>query len=352
MVSSRLTFKKWVAILLLLSAFSLLVVFGALHYGVFKVTSSEIITTIATKAGWMHFSEAASIEESLSVVIWDIRFKRVCLAFLVGMALSVSGCVFQALLRNPLADPHILGVSSGGALGAVLATAFGIPLMLQSFIAVPLFSFIGSLSAITIVYLLSKRKGALSIYSLLLIGVILNSFFISIVIFIETIVSADQLASIFFWLLGNLSNFNDTLIVVILFAVLIGIGILFSQTRNINLITLGEAKAKQLGVGVERTKIVCFVCASVITGLSVAVSGLIGFIGLVVPHIVRLVFGPDHRLLLPASALMGGMLLVIADTVARTILLPQELPVGVVTSFIGAPFFILLLKKREHKRIF
>ena len=347
-MSKRLTFRKWMSIIVILSILSFMVLFSVLHCGVIKVTSGQIIATVLHKSGLL----SGEIDENLSLIIWDIRLKRALLGFLVGMALSVSGCVFQALLRNPLADPHILGVSSGGALGAVLAMAFGIPLFWGGIIAVPFFSFCGSLGAIGIVYHLSKRNGALSLYSLLLVGVILNSFFISIVIFIEIIVSADQLAGIFFWLLGSLSQFHDPIMRILFFIVLSGIIILLCETRNINLLTLGEEKAKTLGVHVERTKAVCFIAASIITGLSVAVSGLIGFVGLVVPHIVRLLFGPDHRLVLPASALMGGIFLVVADTLARTILMPQELPVGVVTSFIGAPFFIILLKKREHKRIF
>ncbi len=346
-MSKRLTIAKFIIILILFILLSFITIFSALHFGVLKISSPQIINVLLYKLGLSN----VEYDDYFCLIVWDIRLKRIFLGFLVGMALSVSGCVFQALLRNPLADPHILGVSSGGALGAVCATALGIPLFFGSIITIPLFSFSGSLAAIFIVYQLSKRKGALSIYSLLLVGVILNSFFISIVIFIETIVSADQLAGIFFWLLGSLSQFHDPIIKVVCLVVFGGTFVLFLQARKINLLTLGEDKAKSLGVNIESTKAVCFICASIITGLSVAVSGLIGFVGLVVPHIVRLIFGPDHRIVLPVSAFMGGIFLVISDTLARTVLMPQELPVGVVTSFIGAPFFIILLKKREHKRI-
>ncbi|MBU1862083.1 MAG: iron ABC transporter permease [Candidatus Omnitrophica bacterium] len=346
--TTRLTAARVIVIMSILMFLSLAVIFGALHCGVLKIGTRDIVSCLIEK---MTQPDVPHVEARISLIVWDIRLKRIMLAFVVGMALAVSGCIFQALLRNSLADPHILGTSSGGALGAVLATACGIPIFLQNIITVPFFSFAGSLGAMGLVYALSKRKGELSVYSLLLVGVILNSFFISIVIFIETIVSHDQLTSIFFWLLGSLSNVNGTLIVVVSVAVCASVTVLFSQTRNINLLTLGDEKARQLGVSTERTKAICFIGASFITGLSVAVSGLIGFVGLVVPHIVRLLFGPDHRLSLPASALVGGMFLVIADTIARTILMPQELPVGVVTSFIGAPFFIFLLKKKETRRI-
>jgi iron complex transport system permease protein len=250
-------------------------------------------------------------------------------------------------LRNPLADPHILGSSAGGALGAVLASVTGVSALINAYIGVPLFSFIGSLAAISLVYALSKRKGFLSMYSLILVGVILNSFFISIVIFIETLISADQLASIFFWLLGNLSHYEERLFLILCLTFFVSFSVLFLEARNINLLSLSEDKAAQLGVPVERTKKICFIFASIITGMAVALSGLIGFVGLVVPHIMRLMWGPDHRLLIPASTISGGIFLILADTIARTIVIPQELPVGVVTSFIGAPFFIVLLKRKE-----
>jgi len=323
-----------------------LTVLWALHSGVLSISYESIVHSVFKMCG----IPGVEIDESLYHIVINIRLKRIALAFLVGMSLSVSGCVFQALLRNPLADPHILGASAGGALGAVCASVTGISVFVNAYIGIPIFSFIGSLAAISLVYMLSKRKGFLSMYSLILIGVILNSFFISIVIFIETLVSADQLASIFFWLLGNLSQYDERLLLVLCVTFLISFSVLFSQARNINLLSLSEEKAAQLGVSVEKTKKVCFVCASIITGMAVALSGLIGFVGLVVPHMMRLLFGPDHRLLLPTSALSGGIFLVLADTIARTAVIPQELPVGVVTSFIGAPFFILLLKRKEGKR--
>ena len=330
--------------LLLIMAFTIL---WALFSGVVHVTISDVFSSIYN---W--FGGNLEIDAFVEHTIIELRLKRILLALIVGMALSLSGCVFQALLRNPLADPHILGASAGGACGAVVATACGVSVLANTFLAVPILSFCGSLGAITLVYFLAKRKGVLSMYSLILIGVILNSFFISVVIFIESIISADQLASIFFWLLGNLSQFDNNVLLVLAVAFAVVFTILMFYARKINILSLGEEKAAQLGVSVEATKRVCFILAAVITGMSVAVSGLIGFVGLVVPHIMRLIFGPDHRLLLPASTIGGGIFLVVADTIARTALIPQELPVGVVTSFIGAPFFIFLLKQKEEKKFF
>jgi iron complex transport system permease protein len=339
--------KDFIRIILILIFLCIGVVLFALHSGVMDIPFAQVVEAVRKMIG-----RPVAMDEAIYQVIIHIRLKRIALAFLVGMSLALSGCVFQALLRNPLADPHILGASAGGALGAVLASATGMAAFLNAYIGVPLFSFGGSLAAISLVYVLSKRKGYLSMYSLILVGVILNSFFISIVIFIETIVSADQLASIFFWLLGNLSHYDERLLRVFAITFLISFIVLMRQAKNINVLSLGEEKAAQLGVSVEWTKRICFVCASIITGMAVALSGLIGFVGLVVPHIMRLILGPDHRLLLPASALGGGMFLVLADTIARTAVIPQELPVGVVTSFVGAPFFIFLLKRKEGRGLF
>lgn len=342
-----LTKKEFLPIVLILLCLSLGAVFLALYSGVMEISFSQILGAIQRMCG-----RSVTIDETIYHVVIHIRLKRILLAFLVGMSLALSGCVFQALLRNPLADPHILGSSAGGALGAVLASVTGMSAVLNAYIGVPVFSFAGSLAAISLVYALSKRGGYLSMYSLILVGVILNSFFISIVIFIETIVSADQLASIFFWLLGNLAHYDGRLLHAFSVTFLVSFIVLMRQAKNINILSLGEEKAAQLGVSVERTKRICFIFASIITGMAVALSGLIGFVGLVVPHIMRLIFGPDHRLLLPASALGGGIFLLFADTIARTALVPQELPVGVVTSFIGAPFFIVLLKRKQGKGLF
>jgi iron complex transport system permease protein len=345
---SRLTVQKTVWVLSALIIISVGVIVWALASGAIDISVKDVARVFLKWYGLDH----EPLDETIYQVVSGLRLKRVLLAFLIGMSLSVSGAIFQALLRNPLADPHILGASAGGALGAVLASVCGFPVIMNAFISLPIFSFFGSLAAILIVYSLARRKGILSMYSLILVGVILNSFFISVVIFIESIVSADQLSSIFFWLLGNLSQCDERVMFILAVLFAFSFVLLYGKARAINLLSLGEEKAAQLGVPVESTKRLCFIVASVITGMSVAVSGLIGFVGLVVPHIVRLLFGPDHRLLLPASALLGGIFLVVSDTIARTIIIPQELPVGVVTSFIGAPFFIFLLKRKEETRFF
>ncbi len=283
-------------------------------------------------------------------IILNLRLPRGLLALLVGMALSVAGAVFQALLRNPLADPHLLGVSAGGALGVVLGSGFLLTGTLA--FSIPVLSSLGSLIAVVIVYRLSLRKGALSIYTLLLIGVMLNSFFVSIIVFLQSLVRADELMTVLFWLLGNLSFANYPRLAVITAILTATLVLLMLQTKKMNILSLGETTAQSLGVSVERTKKIVFILAALLTGMAVSVSGMIGFVGLVVPHLTRLLLGSDYRTLLPASALLGGSVLVCSDVLARLLIAPQELPVGVITSFLGVPFFIYFLKQREAKRVF
>jgi len=282
-------------------------------------------------------------------VLLQIRIPRALLALLIGMALSLAGAVFQALLRNPLADPHLLGVSAGGALGVVVGSGF-ILVGTLSF-SIPVLSFLGSLVAVVVVYRLSLRKGALSLYTLLLVGVMLNSFFVSTIIFLQSVVRSDELMTVLFWLLGNLNFSNYPQLLMIAVIVFAAGGALLSQAKKINVLSLGEATAHSLGVPVEGMKRTVFFLAALLTGTAVSVSGMIGFVGLVVPHLARMIFGSDFRRLLPASALLGGIVLIISDTLARTLIQPQELPVGVITSFLGVPFFIYFLKQRESKRV-
>ncbi len=282
-------------------------------------------------------------------IFLHLRLPRTLLALLVGAALSLAGACFQALLRNPLADPHLLGVSAGGALGVVIGSGF---LLAGSLVfSIPLLSLAGSLLAVIIVYRLSLRKGALSLYTLLLIGVMLNSLFISTIVFLQSVVRSDELVTVLFWLLGNLSFTNYHRIAFVGAIILAAALPLLGQARKLNILSLGESTAHSLGVSVEPTKKFIFFLAALLTGTAVAMSGMIGFVGLVVPHLTRLLFGSDYRKLLPLSAILGGAILIFSDTLARVLIQPQELPVGVITSLLGAPFFIYFLKRREAKRV-
>jgi iron complex transport system permease protein len=282
--------------------------------------------------------------ETEKAIILSLRFPRALLAGSVGAGLSVSGVIFQALLRNPLADPYILGVSSGAAVGAIVAMLMGLSTL--SF-GLPLASFIGAFLTILVVFYFGRQDGKIHPNTLLLAGVITSSFLSALIMFFISISQKEELHTIIFWLMGDFSFSNYQAVGMIFPYILSAFLVLFFYARQFNLILSGEESALQLGVDVERLKLLSYLCASLITAASVSVCGLIGFVGLIVPHSVRLVFGPDHRLLIPASALVGASFLIACDTFGRTLLAPVELPVGVITATFGGPFFIYLLRTRK-----
>ena len=279
------------------------------------------------------------------------RLPRVLLAALVGVALSVVGVAFQALLRNPLADPFIMGVSGGAALGGTLGlVVFGGGVSASLALEGPA-AFLGAALATLLIYRLGRVGGKVDTLTILLVGVVFNAFASAVIMFLKTTLSAQKTQELLVWLMGNLDSYPTSGILAALAAgVALGSGVLFSTAGRLNALSLGEQGAAHLGVDVEATKRVVFVAASLLVGLAVSVSGLVGFVGLIVPHVCRLVLGPDHRLLLPASALAGAAFLVVADLAARLLFLPltSEPPVGVVTAFLGGPFFLLLLRKRHR----
>jgi iron complex transport system permease protein len=266
------------------------------------------------------------------------------LAGVVGAGLSLSGAIFQALLRNPLADPYILGVSSGAAVGTIIAILMGLGSL--SF-GLPVASFLGALLTVIIVFYFGRQEGKIHPNTLLLAGVITSAFLSALIMFFISLSQKEELHTIIFWLMGDFSFANTQAIRVVLPYIVIGFFFLYVYARPLNLILLGEEHALQLGVNVERVRLLSYLFASLVTAASVSVCGLIGFVGLIVPHSVRLLFGSDHRLLLPSSALVGAAFLVASDTLARTLLAPIELPVGVITAAFGGPFFIYLLRTRK-----
>lgn len=309
----------------------------ALSVGSAKIPTSEIVHTIGTRL----FKGHDSLSREHESILFDIRIPRVFLAMSVGMALSVAGASFQALLRNPLADPHVLGVSSGAALGAMLSIILGI----QYTVGTPLASFIGALVTITVVYFLGTHGRHSSTHTLLLAGIITSSFLSAIIIFLQTYLSGRQLQQITFWLLGDFSSIDVPHLRLIFAAILVCIVLILFRSGDLNVLISGELEAEHLGVNVKWLKRSVYLLAALLTGLAVSVSGSIGYIGLLVPHIVRMMFGSDYRLLIPASALAGASFAVLADTLARTLLAPAELPVGAITALTGAPMFIYLLRK-------
>ena len=286
---------------------------------------------------------AESIE---SVVTLSIRLPRIAVAILAGGALAVAGVAFQALTRNPLAEPSVLGVSGGAAFGVVIGQSLGLGAGLLQAVGLTAFAFAGALLAAAAVYLIAAAGRGLRIQTLLLAGVIVGIFFSAAITVVVSLLDFNRLGGVIHWLLGNLAPIPPRPLA--LFAVLlaVGFGLVLAHARELNLLALGEESAQQLGVHAERLKLVIFVGAALLTASVVAFAGPIGFVGLIVPHALRMLVGPDNRLLVPASVLGGGVFLLVADTVARNVVAPAELSVGVITSFCGAPFFVWLLRTR------
>jgi iron complex transport system permease protein len=283
--------------------------------------------------------------------IFTVRLSRVLFGVLVGAALSCSGAVLQAILKNPLADPYILGISSGAGLGAAIAMVLsGIALDFLAGIPIAAFAFTGAIISVTLVWFFGYFSGRNQVTSLLLAGVVINAFFSAVIMLFTLIVKTEDLRSIMYWLMGNIPETPEPLLLLSCGSLIIfGIIMLWRISNNLNIITLGEYESKGLGIDTEKTKLVAFSFAAFITAVAVSISGLIGFVGLIIPHAVRLVFGPDHRQLIPLSAIYGGMFLIIADTIARTAFGLEQFPVGVITALTGGPFFLILLARYTRK---
>jgi iron complex transport system permease protein len=293
--------------------------------------------------------------DPLESVLFSVRLPRVLLGSLVGAALAAAGTAFQSLLRNPLADPYVLGVSTGASMGTILYSIFagwiGIAVSGTIIYARPIAAFLGAVFAVGAVYMVAGRwhRTAESSQKLLLAGIVLASFLSSINVFLLTSTNQADLRGIFYWLIGDLSRPVDASIYVVTVVVLGGFFLLYLFSHSLNLIGMGEEDAMILGIEVRRVKTAVYVTASLITGAVVSVSGPIAYIGLICPHMGRMMFGSDNRILLPAVFIFGAIFTLLADTVARTVLSPAELPVGIVTALCGAPLFIYLLRRKGGK---
>jgi len=330
---SPLTPRKALATLILLLVVLIVVSIASLMIGSTPMSLGQIWRALAVSAD--------GSAEPYRTILLSIRLPRVLLALIVGAGLSLAGAALQALLRNPLAEPYILGISSGGTVGALIAMTAGLGV---PYLITPLFSFIGSGLVMLLVFVLGHRRGALDSNALLLSGVMAGAFF-SAMILLFTALANQDLRTTYLWLIGNLSSADIRSFSVVAPLISIASIALIFQSRHFNLIATGDETALHLGVEVDKVKRISYLLASFITGLAVSVSGVVGFVGLVVPHACRLMFGPDHRLLLPASFLAGASYLIACDLLSRIILAPSEIPVGVVTAVVGAPIFIYLLKK-------
>lgn len=338
------------ACLLVLGVVLLITFFYAASLGAVSFSKKEIFCIVVEKITG-HAFPAMEISTAKRDIFLQIRLPRVFLAALVGASLAVAGATFQGLFRNPLADPYIIGVSSGAALGASLAVVSGLSWGWAGLGAVPLLAYAGGLATIILVYRVSRQGDAVPILMLLLAGIAVSAFLTALVsLFIYF--SGERLHQIVFWMMGGLSGAKWNYLRIMIPYVLVGFGVIYFFARELNALLLGEETAAYLGIEVEKLKKVFLAAASLLVAAAVSTSGIIGFVGLVVPHMVRLVAGPDHRFLLPVSALCGAILLIGADTLARTVLAPAELPVGIITALLGAPFFLYLLRKRRKIRYF
>jgi len=325
---------KPAARLLLLAAVAFAALLAAVRLGAVPLTLAQVIDGMRGTA-----------DPTTVAIVRRLRLPRAVLAAMVGGSLAASGATFQALLRNPLAEPYILGISGGAAVGAVFAIALGGVAAGAGIVAAAALA--GALLAVVLVFRIAAVAGrALDTRILLLAGVVAGAFFNACILLALTFADADAFRSAVFWMMGSFSAASWRSIALLGAGMVPALVVLMSLARPLNLLAVGEETAAYLGTRVERTKLLAYGVASLLTAGAVAVSGVIGFVGLVVPHVVRMLWGADHRFLLPASVLLGASFAILADTLARTAAAPTELPVGVVTAFVGVPFFVYLLRRR------
>lgn len=324
----------------------LLIVIAALATTVGSV-EIPFLTTCQVMISKLPFHHVTPVWTSgVETIILEIRLPRVILAGLVGAALAIAGAAYQGLFRNPLADPYLIGVAQGASLGAVVGFLLPTTWHGMGVGVVPLFAFAGAIVSTAIVYGLARTGKSLPVATLILAGVALGALLGSIVSYL-IISSGEKIHGIIFWLMGSFSLSQWADVKLVLPYVVVGIGVILLYARPLNIMQLDEEQAQQLGINVERLKLVLLAAATLITAAAVSFVGTIGFVGIIIPHAVRLIWGADHRFLLPLSVLTGAIFLIVADLIARTAQAPSEIPIGVITAICGAPFFLYLLRRRK-----
>lgn len=328
--SKPLKLKSFIILITLLVFLTIIVILGSLSIGSVSTSINDVVDALF----------GISSDENLRQIIVQIRLPRIIYSIFIGGGLSISGAVFQAILMNPLAEPYILGVSSGGTFGAVLSFVLGL-----TFVGTQLFAFSGALLVMILVFFLGKRYGNLEPNTLLLSGVMIGAFF-SAAILLLIILLNDSLRTAVYWMIGSLSFAkSENLITIAIITILVFIYLMINSHKY-NILALGDETAKTLGINTKVLKNSTYFAASLLVGAVVSVSGIIGFVGLIVPHVCRLLWGFDNRIIIPTSFFVGAIYLAIADTIARTVISPAELPVGAITAIIGAPIFVYLLRTR------
>lgn len=327
----------------------LLTIFVVANLGVAKVSVEQILKIILNRLPFVNrMFMTENIDHTAKIIFFNLRLPRILLAALVGGGLAVAGSVFQGIFKNPLAEPYVMGISSGAALGAAITMVWGIADFSFGFGIITINAFIGAIGTGLLVYNIARVGHKLSSVTLLLTGVAVNIFLTALISLLMTF-KREQIERIVMWTMGSvaIADWNE---VMLLFPVVLGgVMIIYFFAKDLNMMLLGDESAKSLGVEVEKVKNYLLLTCALIVAMVVSVSGMIGFVGLIVPHIIRLLFGPDHRVVIPFSALGGALLLIVCDTVARTIAAPNEIPVGIITAICGAPFFLSLIYQNKKK---
>ena len=335
--------SKQVLVFIILICMLLVSLLLATMYGGVNVPMKEAVKVLLSLLPFVQFDYDPMYE----TILVQIRFARVVVAGLVGAALAISGVVMQSVFRNPMADPGIIGVSSGGAFGGVVAIYFGLATIHSLFI--PLMGFVMALLTLFFVYMISTNHGRTSMLTLLLTGIAVSSFLSACTSLLISFSNAGVMLQIVQWLMGDLNGRDWGHVQILLIPVLVSICLFLYYANDLDIFLLGEEQAQNMGISVQRTRNILLIVASLVTGISVALTGAIGFVGLIVPHMIRMIIGPTHRYLLLASALGGATFLIVADLISRLVIRPAEIQIGIITAFFGAPFFIYLILKNKKK---
>jgi len=340
--------SHWKLYFVLLTGILLLVFIFSLNIGFSNIPFDNILKILAKNVpilgDFVEFSGFSEVQES---IIIHIRLPRVLGGALVGVALAVAGVAYQGIFRNPMADPYTIGAMGGASFGAAVAIVLGVGVALLGVNTVPIFAFIGALVSVFLVYAISREGPRVPITTLILSGLTVTIFFNALVTYLK-LIAGDKLHALTFWIMGGFTYTNWTDVSTIFPLVIIGTVVVYLYARDLNILVLGEEQAQHLGVELEKVKKILLAAGALITAAAVSISGLIGFVGLIIPHLTRILIGPDHRILLPTSAIVGASFMMICDALARVIIAPTELPVGVITAVTGGPFFIYLLRRKSR----
>jgi iron complex transport system permease protein len=341
--------SHWKLYFLLLTVVLVVVFVFSLNIGFSHIPFENILKILAKNIPFLgDIVKTPGTEEFLrqESIIMQIRMPRVLGGALVGVALAAAGVAYQGIFRNPMADPYTIGAMGGASFGAAVAIVLGVGVALLGVNTVPIYAFIGALGAVFLVYVISREGTRVPVTTLILSGLTVTIFFNALVTYLK-LLAGNKLHALTFWIMGGFTYTDWTEVSTIFPLIIIGVAIVYLYARDLNILVLGEEQAQHLGVELEKVKKILLACGALMTAAAVSISGLIGFVGLIIPHLTRIIVGPDHRILLPTSAIVGASFMMICDSLARVIIAPSELPVGVITAVSGGPFFIYLLRRKR-----